>query len=286
MAVLLAAISALAYGAGDFLGGLSARRMPAPLAAAGAQFTGLVLLVGVAALVGGSPGRTDWLWGMAAGVCVAVAVVSFYWAMAAGQMSVVAPVSALTAGLVPLVAGLVSGERPGPLSLAGAVLALGAIVLISREPRDPVADDERSAPPPPGRRFRVLGSALLSGLGFGGFLVLVSHTADGSGLWPLAGARATAVLLVGALSLVRRAGRPSCDGLRLAVGAGTFEALANSVFLVASRQGLLTLVGVIGSMYPASTVVLARVVLRERLAPHQWAGLALAVVAVVAVAVG
>lgn len=286
MPVLLAAVSAVAYGVGDFFGGLSARRMAAALSGLTAQFTGMVLLLGVAAVSGGTPSGAEWAWGVMAGSSGAMAVVLFYWAMAAGQMSVVAPVSAVTSALVPLVFGLASGERPSIVALLGAVGALGAIVLISREPGDPAAPGERSAPPAPGRAGRVLVAALLSGLGFGGFLVMISRTGSSSGLWPLAAARASAVAIVGIAVLLWRPGRARRDGIRLGVAAGSFDVLANALFLVASRQGLVTLIGVIGSMYPASTVVLARVVLRERMAAHQLVGLGLAAVAVTAIAVG
>ena len=116
--------------------------------------------------------------------------------------------------------------------------------------------------------------------------MLISRTGPSSGLWPLAAARASAVVIVGIAVLLWRPGRPQRDGIRLGATAGSFDVLANALFLVASRQGLVTLIGVIGSMYPASTVVLARLVLRERMAPHQLVGLGLAAVAVTAIAVG
>jgi len=281
---LLAAVSALAFGVGDFLGGLSARRMAAAISGLTAQTTGFLLLMVAATVAGGSPGGTDWAWGMAAGASGAMAVVVFYWAMAVGQMSVVAPVSAVTAALMPFAFGLASGERPSAVALLGTIGALVAIVLISRERGDPTGDDERSGLQP--RGGPVLAASLLSGVGFGGFLVFISRSGVDSGLWPVAAARAAAVVIVGAVTLVWRPGRPSADGIRLAVFAGAFDVTANSMFLVASRSGLLTLVGVIGSMYPASTVVLARWVLRERLAAHQLAGLGLAALSVLAIAMG
>jgi drug/metabolite transporter (DMT)-like permease len=279
MAVLLAALSALTFGAGDFSGGLSARRIAAQWTTAVAQATGLVLIVVVASIVGGSPGLTDLVLGVAAGLCGGAALVAFYWAMAQGPMSVVAPLSAVMSAIVPTVAGMVEGERPGALGLVGILLALPAIVLISREPA-PDDDEADRAPATP----KVVAAATLSGVGFGLFFTLVSHTADDSGLWPLAGARSAAIVLALLVVVAARPARPRVDGVRLAMLAGCLDSSANVLFLLASRQGLLTLVGVIGAMYPASTVVLARVVLGERLARHQLVGLAIAAGAVVLIA--
>ncbi len=280
MAVLLAALSALTFGAGDFCGGLSARRMAAQWTTAVAQATGLVLIVTVAALVGGAPRGTDLGLGVAAGTCGGIALVVFYWAMAQGPMSVVAPLSAVMSALVPTVAGMVGGERPGALGMVGILLALPAIVLISREPA-PGDDEADRTPATP----RVIAAAAVSGVGFGLFFTFVSHTSEDSGLWPLAGARSAAILLALVVVAVSRPARPRADGARLAMLTGCLDASGNALFLLASRQGLLTLVGVIGAMYPASTVVLARVVLGERLARHQLAGLAVAAGAVVLIAI-
>lgn len=284
MPVLLAALSAAVFGVGDFLGGMSARRMAATLGAVVAQATGLALLVVVAAaVVHGEPTGTDLIWGAAAGLCGALALLAFYWALATGRMSVVAPVSAVMSALVPMAAGLASGEEPGPLAMLGAVVALVAIVLISREPGDPVAPDDLDHDAPPERRRAVLLAAGAAGVGFGLFFVGIARTSEASGLWPLATARGTAVVVTGAAVLVARTWRPTAPGVRLAVVAGFFDVAANGLFLAAARQGLLTLVGVVGAMYPASTVLLARFVLHERLARHQLIGLGLAAFAVAVV---
>lgn len=279
MAVLLAALSALTFGAGDFCGGLSARRIAAQWTTAVAQATGLVILVLVALLVGGSPRGVDMGLGAAAGACGGLALIVFYWAMSEGPMSVVAPLSAVMSAIVPTVAGTLEGERPGVLGTVGILLALPAILLISREPvpEDDTADRSPATP-------KVVVAATLSGVGFGLFFTLVSHTSDASGLWPLTGARSAAVVLAALVVLVTRPPMPRAEGARLAVLTGCTDATGNALFLLASRQGLLTLVGVIGAMYPASTVVLARVVLGERLARHQLVGLGIAAGAVVLIA--
>lgn len=281
MAVLLAALSALTFGAGDFCGGLSARRIAAQWTTATAQATGLVVILIVAIAVGGSPGAGDIGLGVAAGLTGGIALVLFYWAMAQGPMSVVAPVSAVMSAVVPTIAGIVDGERPAPLAIVGIALALPAIVLISREPApdDDAADRHRATP-------RAIVAATVSGIGFGLFFTFISHTGADSGLWPLAGARSAAILLALVVVAVTRPRRPTMDGAKLAMLTGCLDATGNSLFLLASRQGLLTLVGVIGAMYPASTVVLARFVLGERLQRHQLAGLGIAAGAVVLIAVG
>lgn len=286
VAALLATLSAVSFGVGDFLGGLSSRRMTAVTTSFLTQVVGFVLVLALAPVLGGSASGTDLVWGVAAGVVGAGSLMVFYWALGSGQMSVVAPISAVTSALVPLVFGLLDGERPGSIALAGALLALPAIVLISREPGDPRHVDERDEPPQRSTSLHVILASAAAGCGFGTFFVLISRSDAGSGLWPLASARSIAVLVVGAALLATRTRRFDQGGITLAIGAGVFDIAANSLFLLASRQGLLTLVGVIGSMYPASTVVLARIVLQERLARHQLVGLGLAAASLLAVTAG
>jgi drug/metabolite transporter (DMT)-like permease len=273
---LLASLSAALFGVADFFGGLSARRIAAQWTTGIAQATGLVVVVAASLVVGGSPSSGDLVLGTAAGLCGGLGLTLFYWAMAQGPMSVVAPVSALVSALVPIIAGLIDGERPGPLAVAGILVALPAIAVISREPVDPAAHVRPSSLP-------VL-AALLSGVGFGAFFTLISHTGEDSGVWPLAAARTAAVLLAMLLVVGARAEAPNIHGARLAGLAGVTDSTANVVYLFAARQGLLSVVGVIGAMYPAATVVLARVVLNERLARHQLVGLGAAAVAVTLIA--
>lgn len=282
MPALLASLSAALFGVADFFGGLSARRIAAQWTTGIAQAAGLLVIVATSLVVGGSPSSGDLALGAGAGLCGGLGLTLFYWAMAQGPMSVVAPVSALVSALVPITAGLLDGERPGPLAVAGIVVALPAIAVISREPVGPAADggvDHRVRP----SSLPVL-AALLSGVGFGSFFTLISHTADDSGVWPLAAARAAAVLLAMVLVVGTRAGAPNVQGARLALVAGLTDSTANVFYLFAAREGLLSVVGVIGAMYPAATVVLARVVLKERLARHQLIGLGAAALAVTLIA--
>ncbi len=280
MAVLLAGLSALAFGAGDFYGGLSARRMPALWTTVVAQAVGLALVGTAAAGIGGSPTGGDLWLGAAAGAIGGIALAAFYWAMAQGPMSIVAPLSAVTSAVVPVIAGMVSGERPGGVAVAGIVLAVPAIGLISREgtPQDAPADRQRAS-------TRVAVVATAAGAGFGLFFTLVSRTGSESGLWPLVAARSTAVPLALVVVLVVRPSGPTAGGTRLATFTGCMDALGNALFLFATRHGMLALVGVIGAMYPASTVLLARLLLGERVARHQLLGLAIAAGAVMLIGV-
>jgi drug/metabolite transporter (DMT)-like permease len=297
MAALLAICASVMFGVADFFGGLSARRIVPTVTAAVAQLAGLVVL-GVAALtlLTGRPIGEDLALGSAAGVVGGLAIGAFYFALSQGSMSVVAPVSAVTSAVVPVVAGLVLGESPGALQWAGVALALPAILLISREG---TADPESQADEPvveratPEENRTALLAGLGAGVGFGLFVVLITRTSAASGIWPLVASRSASAVALGVVlalggtirlgSLAASAGLRR-TGLQLAVVAGVLDASSNVLILEAGRRGMLVLVGVIGAMYPASTIVLARVVLGERLQRHQLGGLALAVLAVVLIA--
>lgn len=281
MVFTLALAAALAYGAGDFLGALATGRTKSALpVVAASSFAGVVLLLALVSCFDASPTGADFGWGAAGGVAGGVGVALFYRGLATGVMSVVAPVTAVTGAVVPVGAGLLLGERPGALALAGVGLAIAAVALLAVEA--------------PGSREAVTGSsreALLlavgAGGGFGVFFVLLDRTGDDAGLWPLVASRSvTMVLAVTAAVVVGQAVVPGRGARRLSLGTGLFDMVANACFLIANRSGLLALVAVITSLYPASTIALAQVFLGERLARHQLAGVAVAVLAVVLIAVG
>jgi drug/metabolite transporter (DMT)-like permease len=279
MAVLLALLGALVYGFADFAGGLASRRSPALAVVFCGQVASVVLLV---VLLVAAPGRFDVpsiAWGAAAGLCGAVALLVFYRALATGSMSVVAPLTAVTAAVVPVVGGIVLGERPSALALVGVLLAVAAILLVSAEGgRLPTAALLRG---------RGVGGALLAGAGFGLLFVLLSRAAPDTGFWPLAGAR---VASIGLLAIVGLATRRSLLARRaapaLVVVSGVGDMAANLLFVLASRIGLLSIVGVLLALYPAGTVLLALAVLRERLHAVQVVGLAVAGTGVVLIALG
>lgn len=280
MAALLALISALCYGVSDFSGGLATRRAPAT--AIVLVSNGLSLLLGLlaVAVVPGSVFRTaDILWGLAAGAVGLLGVVLLYRGLAIGPMSVVAPLTAVLSAAVPVVAGVLGGERPSPPAIAGVILAVPAIALI--------AGESRALEAPRVSRGALL-AALAAGLSFGGFFVLLAQTGSDGGAWPLVAQRAASVAILLAI-IVLPAGRstwppPGGRTLGLAAIAGVTDFSANLAFLLATHRGLLALVAVLTSLYPASTVLLARWLLRERLAAQQVGGLVVAAVAVVLIA--
>jgi len=274
--VLLALGAAIFYGTGDFLGG-SASRRAAPLAVLLVSTPiGLVVLLAVAFAVPGTPTWMALAWGALAGLAGGIGLPLLYAALAAGPMSVVAPVSALTSAVIPIGYALAIGERLGAAVYVGIVLCLAAIAMVSLE-----KSDERG-------RVRAGRGALLAfaaGVGFGLFFVLVRHADPASGMWPLVGSRAAAVV-VAAVAVLVLGIRLSRDRgvLWLAIPAGLFDALGNLAYLLASRAGMLSLAAVITSLYPAVTVLLARLVYSERLRRIQGLGLLVAGVGIVLLA--
>ena len=276
MAVLLALASAVVYGAADFCGGLAARRATAFAVVALSQLVGLAALAPLLPWLGGDPAGTDLAWGAAAGLAGATGLVLFYRALAAGVMSVVAPVTAVSAAALPVLGGLLLGERIGPWAVAGIALALVAVVLVAAE--DGLGSLRTARPVD-------LLPALASGVAFGLFFVLLDRTREAAELSPLVAARAVSVLAV--VLVARLAARPLSvprGALPVVVLAGVGDMTANALFLLAAQQGQLAITGILASLYPVSTVVLAQVVLRERLVATQAAGLAAAGAAVVLIA--
>jgi drug/metabolite transporter (DMT)-like permease len=279
MAIVLAIGAALTYGAGDFLGGIATKRVGESLGVvAASSAVGVALLLLLVPVVGGDPTIDDMAWGAAAGVGGGLGVILFYRALAEGVMSVVAPVTAVTSAVVPVAAGLALGERPGAVALVGVAMAIVAVALLSRQ-----TAGAREAVPV--NRARVFTYAFLAGLGFGAFFVLLDRTADDAGMWPLVASRSTTLVLSVAIALVLRRSLAIRRDARLATfGTGVLDMTANALFLVANREGLLALVAVIVSLYPASTIALAQAFLGERLERHQVVGVAVAALAVVLIA--
>ena len=279
MAVLLGVLVALSYGAGDFLGGLATRAQAVTTVVAASQASALVLLVIGVPLRGSPLGWDDLGLGALAGGIGVVGILLLYQGLATGAMGVVAPVTAVGAAVVPLVVGLATGERPAPLALLGALVALAAVVLVASG-----HEEAPDAPPRSNGRSPML-LAVGAGTAFGLVFVLLGATDEASGFWPLLGGRIVSVTLV-CLWLVRsRTPFVPRAGTRLVVvGAGLLDVTANGLYLLAVREGLLSVVAVLSSLYPAATVVLARVVLGERLRPAQLAGLGLGLAGVTLIA--
>lgn len=270
MAVLLALGAALSWGIGDFLGGLTSRRADELYVTVLSQLSGLVVLLAAFAWLPGTPSRAALVFGAAAGVGGAMGLAAYFRALAIGPMGVTAPLSALVGAAVPVTVGLVAGERPDPAAAFGIALGLLAVVLVSR----PAGDD--TVPHDPARLRRGMLWASVAGLGFGWFFVALDMTPADSGLWPLVAARPAGILALGVLLAQRRPARPGRVAAGVAAASGLLDMLANTLFLLAVRQGLLVLVSVLTSLYPVGVVVLARLVLRERLSRGQLTGIAFA----------
>jgi drug/metabolite transporter (DMT)-like permease len=284
MAVVLALVSALSYGLSDFVGGLVSRRTSAWSVAVVGQLSSATCVVVLALLVPGDPGRADLLWGALAGIGSGTGAGFLYRGFAAGRMGVVAPVSAVGAALVPVLAGTLGGERLALLVWLGIVAALPGIWLVSRAP-----GDARAVDPAAGRGQLAAGAldGALAGIGFGLLFAALGQVPDAAGWWPLAACQVVSVPAVALLAVALRADWvPRGPAVRTALLCGPLGALATGTFLLATQAGFLTVAGVLTSLYPASTVLLAALVLHERVHRSQGVGLALCAVAVACVAAG
>ena len=273
MAVVLALLAAVSYGVSDFVGGLASRRRSALAILLYSYPVGAVLMAALLPLTSGTLTTRAVVFGILGGAFGLVGVVLLYSLLAIAPMNVVSPITAVLAAAVPVVVGVLTGDRPAAAAWFGVAIGFVAVVLVSRQP----------AETPHGRlATRTVALAIASGVGFGGYFVFLARAGDATGLWPLLISRlASAVLIVplayraGAITVIR--GRL----LALCVIAGALDATANLFFLLASRQGLLSLAAVITALYPATTVALAIVFLHERPSRAQQVGLGLAAAAIV-----
>ena len=274
----LAVVSAVTYGAADFLGGLATKRSTTFSVVVFSQLAGLILLLlSLPLLPPSSPTTADFAWGAACGLAGGIGVALLYRGLAIGVMSVVAPVTAVCAVLIPLAVGVALGERPSGLALLGVFLALLAIVLVSQTGQLEAGK----------RATTGVGIAIGSGIAIGIFLVFLQRTGPSAGLWPLIAARVVSVAFFSLAGLLSRTSLvPRRESMRLVIGGGALDMLANVLYLLAVRQGLLSIVATLVSLYPASTIILARFVLGERLRLLQQAGVACAVVAIVLIVSG
>ncbi|MBN9101803.1 MAG: EamA family transporter [Pseudonocardia sp.] len=295
MSVPIALPAALVYGVADFTGGLASRRAPVLAVTAGVQGVGLIALLPFVFLVAGAPSGAAFGVGAAGGLAGATGLLLYLRGLAVGPMGVVAPLSAVVGAGLPLVIGIVWGERPGVLTLVAIAVALVAILLATAG----------TAPGTGARLGPLLG--LGAGIGFGLFFVALDATPPDSGLWPLVAGRLTTapVLTVLALLLTPRESAVPADRVRGSGGSrigrlgllkpptrglvgvsGVFDTGANVLFLLATRTGDLGVSAVIVSLYPVVVVLLARFVLKERLTGMQIGSAGLALGASVLLAVG
>jgi drug/metabolite transporter (DMT)-like permease len=270
--IVLAAASALVWGTADFSGGKASQRGNPLAVTVVSQILSVPMLVVCLLLVPGEPRVTDLLWGAASGAAGVAGIVLLYRALAGGAMAVVAPVTAVTAALVPMAVGLLLSRTPGTVALVGAGCAIVAIALVSLGPGGGRGSVTRA----------LVGLALLAGAMFGLFFALLGQASEESGMWPLVGAR-FASIGVGLAWAVRTRTPLRLSGrvLRWTALAGPLDIAANALYLAAATRGHLSIVAAVASLYPASTVLLAYAVDRERLRAAQLAGLGLAAAALV-----
>ncbi len=278
--VALAGLSGLVWGIGDFAGGKATQGAAALPVAWLSKLVSVPLLAVYVALTWTSIPLGSLAWGGLGGAVGMVGMMLFYRALSAGAMTVVAPVTAVTSAAIPVVVGLVSGERPTTLRLVGVSCALVAIALVSL------------APPRPGQLSvvtgRLLGLAVASGVSFALFFIFLDQAGEAgggrAGMWPIAASQ-TAALLVGAalLGIIRPGGWPRGVSLRWTLVAGPFDMTANAIYLLATRQGDLSLVAPLAALYPVTTVILALLIDHERVRTIQVVGLVLALTALVLV---
>ena len=275
LAAALALAASLTWGLADFFGGVQSRRHALVAVVAVSQTAGLLGLLVLSAVAAGPAPGWEAIWpAVLGGLSGAVAIGAFYRALAVGTMSVVAPIVA-TSVAVPVLFGLATGERPAAIAAIGMALAVAGIVLAAREPAKPGADAPRGG---------AVGLAVLAAVMLGGLLVGLDASAErGDALWAVLVARAASCVLCLA---VAAAVRPKLDrdAVPALIGLGLLDTSANALFAAASTEGLLAVVAVLSSLYPVVTVVLAGVLLHERLAAAQQAGVAGALVGVVLIA--
>jgi drug/metabolite transporter (DMT)-like permease len=281
MTVVLALLAAISYGVGDFVGGLGGRRSHPALMPIAVQLVGVVAALGAGLAFGGTPDHQAWLWGALSGLGSGVGNVFLLRGLAVGRMNVVAPLSAVVTAALPAVVGLLAGDRLAWWGWAGIILALPAIALASRsEPGD-------------GSRASDVAYGLAAGFGFGFLFISLDQAGTGAGAWPLLPGQLVALVVVLALAgprivRLRRSREPARLGAVALWGgaAGLLGACANLLFLFATGAGELTVAAVLAGLYPTFTVMMAALVLHERVTRSQQLGLLTAAASIVLIITG
>lgn len=275
-AVLFGLAAAASWGAGDFSGGVATKRSHVYLVVLLSHIVGIAGLL-LLILLFGEPFPTwrDLLIGAMGGISGAIGVLALYTGLAQGRMGVVAPLTAVITAIVPVLFGLFLEGLPQLHQLAGFAVALFAVWLISSD----------NGEGPAGLRWGDLRLPAVAGLGFGLFFIFIDHVSDNAILWPLVGARVASILMMTILVLIsRRWERPVRTQLGWIALAGIFDAGGNAFFALATSLGRLDVATILSSLYPATTVLLARFILDERLTRRQGAGVAAALLAVILIA--
>ncbi len=277
LAVVFGLACAASWGAGDFSGGLATRRNSVFAVAITSQIVGISLLALLAVVTGEArPSPEAVWWGAAAGLCGAIGISALYQGLSVGRMGIVAPLSAIMTASIPVLVGLILEGAPSMFQLAGFAIALLAVWLISSNSNEL----QRVQKPE-------LLWATAAGLGFAGFLLFINFASSGGFYWPLVAARASSIGLLFIIAVVTRSSlRPGLRQLPLIMLTGMLEVAGNAFYAAASQLGRLDIAAVLGSLYPASTVMLANVVLGERIYRRQLLGILTALLAVALIALG
>jgi drug/metabolite transporter (DMT)-like permease len=279
MGTVLALAAALCYGGADFLGGSATKRAPVLSVLLLSSVAGVVVVFGAALITGGALSGPGVAWGAAGGAVGSVGLMFFYQGLAAGPMNVVAPLSALVSTVLPVAVALATGEKFGLLVYAGTAACLASIALISS------GGDAASQ----GGRARGISFGLIAGVAFGLFFLLLKYGGESGALWPAAAARVggliTVMIVAGAAGVGAAGWRGDRTLVIVALLAGVLDSSANVCYILATRAGMFGIAVVMTSLYPGITILLARVLLGERLRGWQRAGLVLAGLGIVFVTV-
>ena len=265
--------AAISWGAADFSGGIAAKNTNVFSVVAAAHAVGLAFMLSLAVLFEEPiPHSTSLGWAVVAGLVGGIGLAAFYKALAVGKMGINAPLASVITAVLPLLFGFWTEGLPHALQLIGFVLALVSIWLVTMQ---------RSAT----GRSRGLGLAVVAGVGFSGFLLFIRLAGPEAVFWPLVAARTASFLLMSTVILTRDRGwKPNQAAVPYILLAGILDSGANALYLAAAQRGRLDVAAVLSSLYPASTVILARLVLKERLSGMQNAGMAGALIAVLLIA--
>jgi drug/metabolite transporter (DMT)-like permease len=274
LAIVYGLASAASWGTGDFSGGVATKRNNVYSVVILSQLVGGILLIALAFLLAERiPSLDNLLFGAIAGISGAFGLVALYTGLARGRMGIVAPVAAVVTAALPVVVSILNEGFPSAWQLVGFGIAFLAVWFLSRDSSDaPIRARELSLP-------------VTAGLGFGLFFILIDRVSNNAILWPLVAARVASTSILSVFVTVRRQGEaPAINQLLIIVLAGIFDTGGNAFFALATRAGRLDVSAVLASLYPATTVLLAWFILKERLVPWQWVGVIAALVALVFIA--
>ena len=269
MFLIFAIASAMFYGLGGFSGGYAASKSRVlPVLVVSQAFGLATASAALIALWPGPPGHADLLWGLIGGLAGAFGIVTLYRGIAKGIVAIVSPTAALLSAVIPLVAGLILGDKPGLLSLIGMGLCVPAIILLASSSSHAGTDKQRTK--------SSLSHGFVAGIFFGLFYVAISRPGVHSGFWPLVAARSASITMALVVMLAKREHLVLNKGSLIpAMLAGILDMVANILFVLASSSGMLSIVAMIVSLYPVPTVLMARIVFKERITPARGIGLGL-----------